>query len=210
MTGRKEIDIPFCGFYESAADQRIDNDITQYFDKEGDGEDHTPESFYCEFNEHASIRLEYCKEYVAAFESWLSDLGIELSLEYAALSSPKEYNFTTDRIFVNAPMDQLRQLYKAVDKDVLRQTIKDRFTTRDGFISFYSNDLDQWLIEKPVAEWDANQWGTVLLAAIGDNEILEWEVMEHNYAYETVSNHIWNLCSAWEVSQALAAAGGAP
>lgn len=196
-----EIELPFCGFYCSPADDRLDNDAKQYFDKEDDGDDHTPDDFYVDFNEWASIRLNYAQTYTDCFETWLDDLDIKLDLKYSGMSSPKEYNFSTDRIFANVPLSQMIKLYRALDKNVLRETIEKRFTSYDGFISYYSNDLDEWIKEKPLKEWDCNQWGAVLLAAIGDNEILEWEILDNDYGYETICNDIWNKIAEWEDAQ---------
>ena len=197
-----EIELPFCGFYCSAADERLDHEAAQYFDKEGDGEDHTPEDFWIGFNSWEDIKLNYVQTYTDCLQTWLADLDIDLDLTYSGMTSPKEYNFSTDRIFAQVPLDQLIKLYRATDKDTLRAVIKERFTSQDGFSSFYSNDLDQWLIDAPLKDWDLNQWNTVLLAAIGDKEINEWEVLEEDCGYEDISNAVHNAIYAWEQSKA--------
>lgn len=43
------------------------------------------------------------------------------------------------------------------------KAIKKRFTSYDGFISFYSNRIEDWL-DKPLTEWDHNELGTLLYA----------------------------------------------
>jgi len=43
--------------------------------------------------------------------------------------------------------------------------IAERFTSCSGFISFYSRHLADWL-EKPIVDWDHNELGTLLIAAM--------------------------------------------
>jgi len=85
-----------------------------------------------------------------------------------SIASPREYNFTTDRLFVDVPLAVMRDLFKrsaADNHETLAAHIRRRFTSRDGFSSFYSNRLSDW-IAKPFREWDHNELGTLLIAAL--------------------------------------------
>jgi hypothetical protein len=202
MSNTIEIQLPFCGFYSSEADQRIDWEVESYFDKEGDGMGEQPENFFTDFNDWEVIRDNYSKTYVECFEEWLADYNIELTLEYSAMTSPKYYNFETDRLFVNVPQEQLIKIYHNLDKSILKDMILSRHTSYDGFVSFYSNDIATWQ-DKPLTDWDANEWHTVLLAAIkqANTEVIDSEILDCSYGYETISNFIYSTLSDWEATQ---------
>ena len=91
-----------------------------------------------------------------------------IGLRFEEMTSPREYNFTTDRLFGLVPLKVMRELFKrsAAERHVtLHKVIRERFTSRSGFISFYPTDLRTW-IKKPLREWDSNELGTLLWAAL--------------------------------------------
>lgn len=101
---------------------------------------------------------------------------------FESMDSPREYNFTTDRVYANIPLGMLYLLFRksrAENHATLAAVIAERFTSRSGFISHYSRHLAEWL-EKPLSDWDHNETGTLLIAAMrmagvdaedGDDEI---------------------------------------
>lgn len=105
------------------------------------------------------------KAYVDAFENRINeefDLGITLS--FKEMTSPREYSFTTDRIFVEVSREDLVRLYRVVGRKRVAEKARERFTSRSGFISFYSPDIGDW---GRLREWDYNQVGTIFEAAVG-------------------------------------------
>ena len=90
-----------------------------------------------------------------------------MQAEFEEMTSPREYNFTTDRLFASVPLYLMQRLFK-LSRDVghvtLEGIIGERFTSRSGFISHYSNRLAAW-VGKPLTDWDYNELGTLLLAA---------------------------------------------
>ena len=96
---------------------------------------------------------------------------------FESMDSPREYNFATDRIYIDVPVSVIRELFKRskAEKHVtLATVIRERFTSYDGFIAGYSNRLPDWL-SKPLADWDHNELGTLIIAAfrlagMGDDE----------------------------------------
>ena len=103
---------------------------------------------------------------------------------FESLESPREYNFSTDRIFVDIPADEVRRMLAAVDPETLAQVAKDRHTTRSGFISFYSPWVGDW---GPVDDWDCNQIGTLVIAFVDDDE-RDWQICEDMECKGTTSN----------------------
>lgn len=88
-----------------------------------------------------------------------------LRLTFAAMNSPREYNFETDRVFANVPLSVIRKLW-AISRDdghkTLTRVAAERHTSRSGFCSFYSAAWADW---GQVATWDHNQLETLLIAA---------------------------------------------
>lgn len=84
------------------------------------------------------------------------------------VESPREYNFTSDRLFGKVPLKTLRELFKrsaAERHESLARIIAERHSSRSGFVSFYSDNVRDW-IRKPLREWDHNEYGTLILAAL--------------------------------------------
>lgn len=73
----------------------------------------------------------------------LEEYGI--SLEYKELWSPKFYNFHNDRIYMTVSYDAKKLSEKVFDHCYYTELIaklKREFTSRPGFTSFYSNDIE--------------------------------------------------------------------
>jgi hypothetical protein len=131
-------------------------------------------AFYrkCDFG---MVHRAYAKAYAEAFGQ-----EFKIKLEFESLSSPKEYNFTTDRIFVTIADDELTRLHSLVTAEELDKAAKARFTSYSGFISSYSNDVADW---GDLQEWDHNQIGTLIAAYVaqesGDfDQWAEYALME--------------------------------
>jgi hypothetical protein len=171
-----EVKIPFSGFYESDHDKILDDafegifqndqgDIHEYAQGQDEGErDNRLTTAYFDVD-WGKVRAEYVKAYTEAFTRQLNDdlkhKGLQITLTYKAMESPREYNFTTDRIFAEISLADVKKLYRLVDKAKFSKYLKDHFTSYDGFISFYSNDLDDWVV-KPFKDWDHNEVGALL------------------------------------------------
>jgi hypothetical protein len=196
--------IPFEGFYESRWSQEIDqqeSDFIEYHTDAGNGEidpdyegAYAPELRLTDWDYQAILHRhtsygDACRaiaqDYVAAFNVLASEeIGLPLKLEFESMSSPREYNFETDRLFAYIPLSVVKRLFAAskAEKHVsLCAAIKDRFTPCSGFIPHYSASLAEWLAT-PLADWDHNEIGTLLIAAmmragIEENEF-GWSLFE--------------------------------
>lgn len=69
-----------------------------------------------------------------------------VEFKFNRLDSPREYNFTNDEIIVDATFPKPIQIWRKIveHKAAIEKYIKERFTSRDGFISFVSNDINEW------------------------------------------------------------------
>lgn len=168
--------IPFSGFYNSIHDDALTQAVSDLSaDDHGDPQ---IEDLYDHVN-WGKLCIDYSKLYLAEFNDYFADkTGIKLRARFDELSSPREYNFTTDRIFANISQRTVLKLWKAVDKKRFAAAVKDQFTSYDGFISFYSPYAANW---GDVRTWDHNQvWKlleTVLLQSADEN--WEYEVYEN-------------------------------
>ena len=185
-----ESTIPFDGFYNSYISSDIEHQIGQQIEWDTDIYDLNEDeqqilwdnylsvnrsSFYNEIAEH------YTDLYIDALSERLE--GFTLKAKFNLLTSPREYNFETDRIFIDIERDHAIDFIKYIIKNYkkeLENKIKERFTSRSGFWSHYKNGLDLWT--KDYSEWDHNQIGTCF-------ELFDFD--ELNF-YESLSETIMN------------------
>ena len=95
--------------------------------------------------------------WVEAFRDRLPEFV--LSLENVEMTSPRYYNFETDRLWGDVElrddwMDVVRE-FMVENADWLRDRIKDEWTSYDGFMSFMSNNFDDLSHDE-----DENTWKT--------------------------------------------------
>lgn len=167
-----ETNIPFGGFYETIWDDEIDNlaerEAEYMTSDEGEWEGFEQgeiQSVLFDHTDHASIFKKIAELYVDAWQDLINgELGIDIKLDYTLMVSPREYNFTTDRLFADISRSDIAKVYRKVGRQRLRAKAEEMFTSRSGFSSFYSPNIEDW---GPVREWDYNQLGC-LMAAAGD------------------------------------------
>lgn len=168
--------IPFSGFYDSLHSSSIDDAVTSMFSDRDTG------GIPNEGLEMALFRTcDYGKvytSYAAAYAESLADALHIPSLKFESLNSPREYNFTTDRIFCTVSQVDLRTVCKAINMETFKVHAKEQFTSRDGFISSYSPEVALW---GPSSTWDHNQLGCLiqvyaddLLTPHGEPEFNHW------------------------------------
>lgn len=169
-----EIVLPFSGFYNSLWASGIEHAeelLVEHLLEERDLDDDLRPEITELFSSHTNYVEVYntvAAHYAVGFSAWLNDeFSLDACLCYKLLQSPREYNFTTDRIFCEISQHDAQQLLGAVDTDSLSEAAKERFTSRSGFISFYSPDVDAW---GPLETWGHNQLGTILHALVGKDE----------------------------------------
>lgn len=158
--------IPFSGFYCSLWSGELDSieeqEVKYYAEENAYDEKDVGEVVFqnCDYQK---MYTDAVKAYLLAYEDWLSEAyDIEFILTFDTMQSPKEYNFTTDRIFAKVDIHQVRKLYEKLGKDAVAASAKKMFTSCDGFISYYSPNIDTW---GALPEWDYNQVLAIFVAA---------------------------------------------
>lgn len=192
--------IPFAGFYDTWHDAEFDQALEVMFDIEGNGADYAgplSQRFFDTINWRAA-ETDYAKVYA---ENFAAALGCKV-FEWEQMVSPREYNFETDRLFAKFDAAELRAMLARADiRAELDSVAADMFTSRDGFISFYSPCVESW--GSDVSDWDHNQRGTLLQAAANvilaeDGEFgqqQEFELMENARCNGAIDNYIWGNTS---------------
>lgn len=100
---------------------------------------------------------DYCDNVANLFATEYVNLIAEniyhnVKLVKSYIISPREYNFTTDRIFAQIEIDDFDKFIKSVMslasnpeyRTKLGKIIKENHTSCSGFISFMSNDIEDW------------------------------------------------------------------
>ena len=126
-----------------------------------------------------------------------------ISMVFESMDSPREYNFATDRVYGEMPLALLYLLFRrsrAEGHKTFAKVIAERFTSCDGFISGYSRHIGDWL-EKPLRDYDHNETGTLLIAALRlagyaensfDYDLFEMTCVDSETAYSA-----WSDCFDW-------------
>ncbi|CAD5377318.1 conserved hypothetical protein [Pseudomonas sp. OF001] len=154
--------VPFAGFYGSLHESELDSALEQMFTDRDTG-CHLNAGLYDRAYWSIDWQMVHTKYAAAYVDAFAHKFGIKMTFE--SLSSPREYNFTTDRIFAEISLDEVKRLRAETSEWTLRNKVREQFTSCDGFISSYPNDLDEW---DSIETWDHNEVGTLLLAYVED------------------------------------------
>jgi len=141
----------FSGFYGSIWDDPCFDGEEEYYGLP-DGVE-----FY-EFVDWKSYHEAIAKRLCDEVEELLSDFVSEIKFE--SIISPNYYNYTNDSINCEITFDKrLINSYIARNNESFKEYIKSRYTSYDGFTSFYSNDSVEWL-----EDWwiDPHKVGSIL------------------------------------------------
>ena len=98
----------------------------------------------------AQYEQDVCKAYTEYMQDQYRKLGIDITLKYECMTSPREYNFTTDKIYADMTWDGRKNLEGKLivlmekHKEQLSRIISRNHSSRDGFISFMDNTYDEW------------------------------------------------------------------
>lgn len=132
----------FVGFYDSIWEP----DAEIYYECERTGQEEDVD-FTFDYQEY---RHDICKNYTEVWESWLQEfISDDIQLEFLEVVRPQYYTaWETDRCRVKIQLTQAAEdaiiAKMGKHRELLAKWIKENHTSRDGFISYLSNDIDQW------------------------------------------------------------------
>jgi len=187
------VQIPFSGFYESIHNSNIDNVL--------DNQIFTDYATGCTNNDQLSYRawdsinwhelyFDYAREYAANFA-----YKFNISMKFESIARPREYNFSTDRIFCEISESEVKRIFAATCKATLAKNARDTFTSRDGFNSFYDPDYLTW---GEVLSWDHNQLLVLIDSFIVNFDFhadYELYIMDESICNGFINELIYKHCS---------------
>lgn len=145
----------FTGFYESvwsSVMDRYEEDEKGHLKDEYDADDGLLSDLYPTYEWYRKAEKQIAEDYALMYFELIEQyLGIKFEYNNLVIQSPKEYNFATDRIFVDVEIEDWDELVKKLValsepyKERVAKYIHDNHTSYDGFISFMDNDYAEWL-----------------------------------------------------------------
>ncbi len=201
MSNLREMNINFFpGFYESHLSWIIENEHEMFLEYEPEklADNYgLPQTIIEQFLNDTDIfdKLFYWDNvvswhdcYLAIAKDWVDSLSsiVDLTFNFKEMTSPRYYNFETDRVFVGIEFNLVQKMFNEVmeQREKLERILEKNHKSRDGFISFYSYDLTEWL-EKPLEDWDCNELGSLFEAWLTiqgfNTDELEEEVLQSLY-----------------------------
>lgn len=164
------IQIPFQGFYGSIHEDTFDQQVWSGLFTDSSG---------CVNNEGLSDAAVFnwatiYEQYAKQFAEYVAH-EYKLELVFESLTSPREYNFETDRIFCEISEASVMHMWHRTKRGVLQKYITDYCTTRSGFTSFYSNELEDW--PHTPFNYDHNQLYVLMMAYLDT----EYDISQGNY-----------------------------
>lgn len=192
-TTHKEATLPFfSGFYETFAGEMcgLDEDELEYITEqmESDAPHWIDEGLHADFKQYVkeddkpAFIEKLWDSYYSAYdykgarqaycEAYASEVCALLKIPYLGqeMTSPRYYNFETDKIHLKLAADTLQRWIERLQRDKelqesFAQVLKDNCTSYDGFISFHSNALEDYL-ELSLDDWCNIKAGLLLYAIL--------------------------------------------
>lgn len=103
-----------------------------------------PEGYEWDISNFQDFMYEVGKEAVSLiWENIPDEDGIILEMEFVGISSPRFYNFSTDRICANITVDyeKLKDYCLISNRDKFDEHLRENFSDGDGFWSFVANNV---------------------------------------------------------------------
>ena len=170
----------FSGFYGTLFEDIIDSEVDYILEGE---ETYTTDNV--EFD-YKTFKDDISKQCVGVFEDAFNrDIHTKLSVSFESLFSPKFYNFENDSINVAISLskEDFNTIISAIkgNKAEISEQLKERYSSREGFSSFHSTDLDEW-IEDLTLEFEneedcSHKWGAILEILCDVLDIIDEEEM---------------------------------
>lgn len=220
----------FIGFYEtifSNSDEFIDGEMELKSELEFKCQDNGIDidiekiDVYLEYMDYAKYKKDVCNKFMEVYVDEIiyalpSEITENESFKFERADnsievvSPKYYNYSTDRCYCDVETNYVTlDLIKkhALGLKGVREYIKKCFTSRDGFISYLSNDVDYWK-SLPINEYEQNMLIALLdmLLLLSDKNIFEsinytvyecvckYEYTEPKVEYNGVEKDYYEFC----------------
>ncbi len=174
----------FPGFYNTHLEPSEDLEVYSY------NQEHDTDLNYDDFDwYYEDYRERVAKAFVECFERNFQDV-MPAEINYQSISSPTYYNFSNDTINIEVDLDFPRFMEIVNEKkEEIREYILQNYTSRDGFMSYHSNNVDDWCDPEYVLEFIQHRVGALMEALsslyIDKDDIIYWADSE-SYIHYTV------------------------
>lgn len=198
---RLDLQVPsFTGFYQGIWDQSENEWIEIHEMKYGEYEDFESLNLIDDWGFGPDYRYNIARLFAEDYAKIITHcLGVPMEYIGCFIDSPKEYNFRTDRIYAtfevpgyDALVKRLIQLGSLPEyRTELAALIKKYHTSCDGFISFMSNDIEEWfgLMYDPSNNHYTSYFTGYLLSLMAPEEIEGLNESEYEYVLESTDYH---------------------
>lgn len=147
------------------------------------------DEYFWECLTNRDTAMESVSEHICEALKNIDPIGVIKAVGYESLSSPKFYNFSNDSINCKITFDQ-QVLQKYVDDNIeaFTEFIEQRYTSRDGFSSWHSNDVKDW---RNMSELGEHSIGSVLEFVFLNEyqEDAQWQLFEHSGVLEVFGDN---------------------
>lgn len=112
-------------------------------------------------------------------EEALNDIGVEAEFIMQDFSSPREYNFSHDVSYFDLKSADFGPLVKyCMESENFGQFLKDHYSSYDGFMSFTSNNIEDW--KEDIDADKATAWGAAIRFLLIEEGMYE-EIKDGSY-----------------------------
>lgn len=193
---KRIVRLPFAGFYHSYIDMEVDSCLEREIEYAELDDDEARKQAIEDFTYNNGANKKIAQAYV----QWVSS-EIDIDLEFSELRSPRFYNFETDEILVTVDTDDLPELTDEL-KQRLIDLAKEKYTSRDGYVSFVSPNISD-TFDLEYSKWETAYLDLVICLvcedrfAKGDGYLatdmeLEWiECDGYEVIYNIVNEEIY-------------------
>lgn len=198
---RLDLEVPsFTGFYQGIWDQSENEWIEVHEMKYGDYEDFESLNLIDDWGFGSNYRDNVAKLFAENYAEIIKNC-LAVPMEYVGcyVDSPKEYNFRTDRIYATFEVPDYDALVKRLNelgslpeyRTELAAIIKKYHTSCSGFISFMSNDIEDWfgLMYDPSNDHYTSYFIGYLLSLMAPEEIEGLNESVYEYVLENTDYH---------------------
>jgi len=190
-----QVVVPFKGFYTTGHEGILDAAFNDLIQSDSGDPIESLQDIYDQVPWKAVFNA-YARWYVETLVHKFPALKAA-GLTFGEVESPREYNFTNDLIIGSVADPEGLRTY--CDEPTLRELVKKAFTPYDGFIPFFSSDLDDDKWARPVTEWEPIQLRFLLEAAMrsdpdwDEDDMDPWSLAEDARGNSVFENMIWAL-----------------
>jgi hypothetical protein len=180
----------FPGFYNTMFEPCEENEIYSH------NQENSTDLSYDDFEwDYSDYQDRVASAFVSSFEREFKDIMPGIDIKFQKVVSPREYNFRNDSINIEVNMNFNNfMVIVNENKENIREYIRQNYTSRDGFISWHSNDVEDWCNPEYIKENLEHRIGALMEALaqhyieVGDIDYWADSEMYINYTVKETEN----------------------